>query len=201
MQQQNVPGLNLELAEPAPGPIGAVARNRLLPRAGISPGNALIGVASSGLHTNGYSLARQVAQGLDLHDPVPGGDGTSIGEALCAVHRSYLPVLDRVLADDLALALAHITGGGLLDNVPRVLPNGIGARIDVDAWPRPALFEWLIGAADLDIEDAHRIFNCGIGMVVVVDADRAPAVQAAIDEPTWVIGETVADPASRVTLA
>lgn len=181
--------------------IGAVARDHLLPRAGIAPGNVLVGIASSGLHTNGYSLARRVAENHSLDDPLPGGDGTSIGEALCAVHRSYLPVLDRLLVDDLALALAHITGGGLVDNLPRVLPAGVGARIDVASWPRPPLFEWLVSEADLGVEEAHRIFNCGIGMVVVVEADRVIDVQNAIDETTWVIGETVADPGSGVTLA
>lgn len=181
--------------------VGAVSRSKLLPKAGISAGNVLVGVASSGLHTNGYSLARQVLGDQDLRDPLPGGDGQSIGDALCATHRSYHGVLSEVLDQDLLMAMAHITGGGLLDNLPRVLPEGVGTRVDVGAWPRPAIFEWLIGGADLDTTEAHRIFNCGIGMVLVVQPDDVKAVQHAIAETTWVIGETVAhDYGERVQL-
>ena len=183
--------------------VGAVARDQLLPRQGIAPGNVLIGIASSGLHTNGYSLARKVAEVHELNDPVPGSsDGVSIGDALCAVHRSYLDPLEAVLENDLALALAHITGGGMLDNLPRVLPDGLGARVDTTAWPRPPVFEWLVQAAALDVVEAHRIFNCGVGMVVVAEANRVADVQAAIAEPTWVIGDvTEAGVGDRVSLA
>ncbi|MEM7095062.1 MAG: phosphoribosylformylglycinamidine cyclo-ligase [Actinomycetota bacterium] len=182
--------------------VGAVARAKLLPRAGIAPGHVLVGIGSSGLHTNGYSLARQVAGDQPLTNPLPGGDGVSIGHALTAVHRSYLPVLDAALDADLIDALAHITGGGLLDNIPRVLPDGLGAVVDTSTWTRPALFEWLIASAELDDEQAHRIFNCGVGMIAIVEPDRVDAVQSAIDEPTWIMGEVVesaADP--RVELA
>lgn len=172
--------------------VGAVGRADLLPREGIAAGDVLVGIASSGLHTNGYSLARQVASTHELTDPVPGGDGTSIGDALCAVHRSYLDVLRPALDADLIMALAHITGGGLLDNLPRVLPDDVGASVQVASWPRPPLFQWLIEQAELDEEQAHRIFNCGIGMVVIVRADQVEALRASIDEPTWVIGETTA---------
>ena len=172
--------------------VGAVGRAQLLPKAGIEPGHALIGVASSGLHTNGYSLARKVAESYELTDPLPGGDGISIGDALCAPHRSYHGVLAKVLDQDLLLAMAHITGGGMQDNLPRVLPDGVGATVDVSAWERPPLFQWLIDGADLTIDDAHQIFNCGVGMVLVVRPDDVAAVQAAIAEPTWVNGETVA---------
>lgn len=171
--------------------VGAVARAKLLPKAGITAGHTLIGIASSGLHTNGYSLARQVAGDQDLHNLLPDGDGESIGAALCATHRSYHGVLAKALEQDLLLAMAHITGGGLLDNLPRVLPDDVGAVVDTASWELPALFRWLIAGADLDIQEAHRIFNCGIGMVLVVAADQVAATQAAIDEPTWVIGETV----------
>lgn len=172
--------------------VGAVSRTKLLPKAGIGVGNVLIGVASSGLHTNGYSLARKVVADQPLTNPLPGGEGESIGQALCAPHRSYHGVLAQVIEQDLLLAMAHITGGGMQDNLPRVLPDGIGALIDMGAWKRPALFEWLIAGAELDEVEAHQIFNCGIGMVLVVGAADAAVVQAAIDEPTWVIGETVA---------
>jgi phosphoribosylaminoimidazole synthetase len=171
--------------------VGAVERAKLLPRAGISAGDVLVGIASSGLHTNGYSLARRVVGETPLSTPLPGGSGESIGDALCAVHRSYLPVLADALAADHARALAHITGGGLVDNVPRVLPDGVGAAIDSSSWPRPPLFDWLIEGASLDVAEAHRIFNCGIGMIAVVAPDRVDDFVAAVGEPTWVIGETV----------
>ena len=182
--------------------VGAVSRSKLLPKAGIAPGYALVGVASSGLHTNGYSLARQVVGDTPLTDPLPGGDGQSIGAALCAPHRSYHGVLAQVIDQDLLMAMAHITGGGMQDNLPRVLPDGVGAEVDVSAWPRPPLFEWLIQSAELEIAEAHQIFNCGIGMVLIVANDDVAAVQAAIDEPTWVIGKTVIHDGSsdRVTL-
>ena len=169
--------------------VGAVGRSELLPRAGIEAGDVLIGVASDGLHTNGYSLARSVAANHSLSDPIPGGDGTTIGDALTAVHRSYLPVLERALDEGKISALAHITGGGLLDNIPRVLPDGTGASVRLDSWDRPALFQWLMDEAELDVGQAHRIFNCGVGMVLIVKPADVEAVQAAIDEPTWVMGE------------
>jgi phosphoribosylaminoimidazole synthetase len=184
-----MPGVFVEGAVDIAGTmVGVVARSKLLPKAGIEPGHVLVGIASSGLHTNGYSLARQVAG--DLHEPLPGGDGESIGAALCATHRSYFGVLADALEADLLDAMAHITGGGLLDNLPRVLPAGVGAAVDTGSWPRSALFEWLITSAGLDTREAHRIFNCGVGMVCVVAPERVQALQDAIGEETWVIGET-----------
>ncbi len=171
--------------------VGAVSRSKLLPKPGIEAGHVLVGIASSGLHTNGYSLARQVVGDRSLADPLPGGNGESIGAALCATHRSYHRVLADVIERDLLMAMAHITGGGMQGNLPRVLPSHLGAVVDVGAWPRPALFQWLIDGADLEVEDAHQIFNCGIGMVLVVAPEHASAVQAAIDETTWIIGEVV----------
>ncbi len=172
--------------------VGVVERTNLLPRAGIAPGHVLVGLASSGLHTNGYSLARKVLSELDLADPLPGDEGVSIGEALLAVHRSYLwpltPALDAGLID----GMAHITGGGLVDNLPRILPDGCGAVVDSTAWPRPPLFRLLVNKAGLNKFEAHQILNMGIGMVVVVSDDQAEALQAAIQEPTWIIGRVVA---------
>ena len=187
------PGVFVEGAVDIAGTIvGAVDRRKLLPRPGVAPGQILVGMASSGLHTNGYSLARQVVGGQALSTPLPGGSGESIGDALCAVHRSYLPVLKEALRDDSVLALAHITGGGLIDNLPRVLPDDVGAVIDTTAWPRPPLFSWLIEHAALDLVEAHRIFNCGVGMVAVVAPERLDDFVAAVPEPTWIIGETTA---------
>jgi len=171
--------------------VGAVDRSKLLPRAGIAPDHVLVGLASSGLHTNGYSLARKVLSELDLNDALPGGDGVTVGESLLAVHRSYLRPLASALEAGLIDGLAHITGGGLVDNLPRILPDGCGAVIDSTSWPRPPLFQFLVKVAGLNKVEAHQILNMGIGMVAVVAPDQVEAVQAAIAEPTWVIGRVV----------
>ncbi len=174
--------------------VGAVDRSHLLPKEGITAGYALIGMKSSGLHTNGYSLARKVVQGKDLNALLPGGAGESLFEALLATHRSYLKPLEKALASGKVAALAHITGGGLVDNLPRVLPDDLGAFIDTSSWPQPALFQYLIKQAGLNIEEAHQILNCGIGMVVVVAQDDFLEVQGLIDEETFLIGEVTATP-------
>lgn len=171
--------------------IGAVDRSKLLPKPSIEPGHLLIGLGSSGLHTNGYSLARKVTSGMDLSDPLPGADDTTIGEALLAVHRSYLEPLAAALDAELIHGLAHITGGGLVDNLPRVLPDGCGAVVDTSAWNRPPLFKFLVGLAGLNKVEAHQILNMGIGMVAIVAPDDVDAAQAAIPEPTKVIGRVV----------
>jgi phosphoribosylaminoimidazole synthetase len=163
--------------------VGVAERARLLPRDEIGPGHVLVGLASSGLHTNGYSLARKIFSEMDLDEAMPGGSGESVGDALLAVHRSYLDVLRAALDADLVDGLAHITGGGFIDNLPRVLPPSCGATIDTSAWKRPVLFNYLIET------EAHRVLNCGIGMVVIVSPDKLDELVQAIDEETWVIGE------------
>ncbi|MEM9564050.1 MAG: phosphoribosylamine--glycine ligase [Actinomycetota bacterium] len=178
--------------------VGAVERARLLPRAGIEPGHQLVGLASSGLHTNGYSLARKVLSEINLGDPLPDGDGISVADALLAIHRSYLRPLAPALDADLIDGLAHITGGGLVDNLPRILPDGCGARIDSSSWPRPPLFQFLVKMAGLNKVEAHQILNMGIGMVAVVAEDKVEAVRQAIPETTWVIGRVV--PGRGVTI-
>ncbi len=174
--------------------VGAVDRPDLLPTPGISAGHVLIGMRSSGLHTNGYSLARKVVQGKDLNARLPGGAGESLFQALLATHRSYLEPLRDALATGKVAALAHITGGGLIDNLPRVLPDELGAFIDTSAWTQPALFQYIIKQAGLNREDAHQILNCGIGMVVVCAPGDVAEVQAAIPEETFIVGEVTATP-------
>ncbi|MDH4077197.1 MAG: phosphoribosylformylglycinamidine cyclo-ligase, partial [Acidimicrobiia bacterium] len=169
--------------------VGYVDRPNLLPTDAIAPGHKLVGLASSGLHTNGYSLARKVFSGMDLTEPLPGGTGETIGDALLAVHRSYLKPLSAALEAGLIDGMAHITGGGFVDNIPRVLPPGCGAAIDSSAWRRPVLFNYLISRSGMTDDEAHRVLNCGIGMVLVVAPDQVDELQAAIPEPTWVIGE------------
>ncbi|MDH3296135.1 MAG: AIR synthase-related protein, partial [Acidimicrobiia bacterium] len=175
-------------------------------------GHRLIGLRSSGLHTNGYSLARKVFSGRDLEEILPLGDGEyepvsgrdsddrsgsgsgerTLGQALVAPHRSYLEPLAAVLETDLVAGLAHITGGGLIDNIPRVLPDGCGAVIDTKAWKWPPLFDRIVRLGGLNRVEAHQILNLGIGMVVVVAPDDAAEVQRLIPEPTMVIGRVVA---------
>ena len=175
--------------------VGVVERAKLLPRPSIRPGHVLLGLRSSGLHTNGFSLARKVLSGTDLSEPLPDGDGLpsspSIGQALVAPHRSYLTPLAAALESRLIHGLAHITGGGLIDNLPRVLPDGCGAVIDTDAWQWPSLFKLIVNKAGLNKIEAHQIFNLGIGMVAVVAPGDVADVQRLIPEPTTVIGRVV----------
>ncbi len=165
--------------------VGAVRRDRLIDGRTISPGDAIIGLPSSGLHTNGYSLARRIAfdhLGLDVSSHVS-ELGTTLGAALLATHRSYLPVIRPLLGTGLIKGMAHLTGGGITDNLPRVLPQGTAARIDRKAWDVPALFSWLQREGEVPIDDAYRTFNMGLGLLVVVaDGDANEVVRRLRDE-------------------
>jgi len=177
--------------------VGIVERQQVLTGDRIRVGDALIGLPSSGLHTNGYSLARRIAFDtlmLGIHDHIP-EIGGGIGEALLRPHRSYLNPVLPLVRDGLINAMAHITGGGLTDNVPRVLPEGTSARIDRSAWDVPALFTWLVREGDVPDADAWRTFNMGIGMVLVVPAQQVNRVLERLAEAGesegCVIGEIV----------
>ena len=183
--------------------VGAAERGRLLPRADIGPGDALLGLASSGVHSNGFSLVRRVVQaaGLPLTAPAPFDPARSLGEALLTPTRIYVkPLLALHRADGgkgLLKAAAHITGGGLPGNLPRVLPAGVEAVLDAAAWPLPPVFAWLAGAGGVAAEEMLRVFNCGIGMVCVVaaaEAERAAALLAAEGETVFRIGHLAAAP-------
>ncbi len=172
--------------------VGVAERGNLLPRPDVGVGDVLIGVASSGPHTNGYSLLRKLFAWIPM-DAVPAGLDRPLGDALLEPHRNYLDVLTPALATGHVKALAHITGGGLPENVPRVLPSGVDARIELGSWPVPPLFQLVRElATGLDVHELHRTLNMGVGMVVVCAAADAEAVQAAIPEATWRIGELVA---------
>ena len=160
----------------------------------------LIGVASSGPHTNGYSFLRKLFEWLPL-DSVPAGLDRPLGEALLEPHRSYLGVLGPVIDSGMVKALAHITGGGLPENLPRVLPDGIDAHVRLGSWPVPPLFRLVRElATGVDTHELHRMLNMGIGMVVVCDPAAVADVQALIPEETWVIGELVAGTAGSRTV-
>ena len=158
--------------------VGAVDREHLIDGRTVRSGDVLIGLPSSGLHTNGYSLARRIAfdvAGLDVNDVVP-ELGTTLGDALLRPHRSYLPVIRPLLGKALVRGMAHITGGGITDNLPRVLPEGRGAVIDRKSWQVPALFQWLQRQGGVPDEDMRRTFNMGVGLILICRPDAADAV-------------------------
>lgn len=172
--------------------VGIAERSELLPRDDVAVGDVLIGVRSSGPHTNGFSFLRKLFEWIPM-DVTPPGFDTTIGEALLEPHRSYLNVLGPAIDTGLVKALAHITGGGLPENVPRVLPDLVDAEIAIGSWPRSPLFNLIAElATGLDTYELHRILNMGIGMVIVCAADDVAAVQASILEDSWVIGRLVA---------
>lgn len=173
--------------------VGAMERGQDLPK-GVTAGDLLLGLASDGVHSNGFSLVRRVAEraGLAWDAPAPWG-GATLGEALLTPTRLYVrPALAAIRAGGVH-ALAHITGGGLTENLPRVLPEGLGAEIDLEAWRLPPVFGWLRDAGGIAEAEMLRTFNSGIGMVAVVAEDRAEALAGLLREA----GETVV-PLGRV---
>jgi phosphoribosylformylglycinamidine cyclo-ligase len=172
--------------------VGVVEEDEALHGDRVRPGDLLIGYASNGLHTNGYTLARQIVfeqLKLDVHDPFPGTDRT-VAEELLAVHRSYATVVTPVLRR--LRALAHITGGGIAGNLVRVLPEGCEAVVDAGSWPWPAVFRTLTRAGKVSIDEMRRVFNLGVGMIAIVARDDVDAVVQAAERakvPAWMIGE------------
>ncbi|MEZ5923565.1 MAG: phosphoribosylformylglycinamidine cyclo-ligase [Hyphomicrobiaceae bacterium] len=169
--------------------VGAVERNEILPRTDIETGDVLIGLAASGVHSNGYSLVRLIVRkaGLDWQRPAPFASGQSLAEALLTPTRIYVqPVLEAIRATGgggpggAIKALSHITGGGLTENLPRVMPTGLAAHIDLSAFRAPAVFGWLQTSGGMAETEMLRTFNCGIGMVVVTARAEAEAVLAAL---------------------
>jgi phosphoribosylformylglycinamidine cyclo-ligase len=185
--------------------VGAVDKERLITGRAIRPGDRLVGVPSSGLHTNGYSLARRIAfdhLGLRADSIVP-DLGRTVADAFLEPHRSYLamirPLLDRIKG------MAHITGGGITENLPRVLPHGTAAVVDTAAWDVPPVFQWLQQAGRVPVDDMRRTFNMGIGMILVVGPERADAaleeLAARGGREARMIGEVVAGDAPSVSYA
>ncbi len=163
--------------------VGMVDRDNLIDGSAIRPGDLLIGLPSSGLHTNGYSLARKVffeVAGLGVEDR-PDGLGATVGETLLAEHRCYLDALSKPLARGTIRGLAHITGGGLTDNLPRVLPDGTSAKIKPGSWKVPAVFDFIRTRGNVADAEMYRTFNMGIGMVVVVSPDDAGPLESDLD--------------------
>lgn len=178
--------------------VGAVERDALLPRGGIAVGDVLIGLASSGPHSNGYSLIRRLVadEKLGWDAPAPFAPDVPLADALLTPTRIYVrPVLSAIRETGAIKAVAHITGGGLIENLPRVLPHGIAGSIDLSSWAAPAVFGWLARAGRLDTSELLRTFNAGIGLVIVADKAKADAVVAhltAQGEVPRIIGELTA---------
>ncbi|MGQ0444179.1 MAG: phosphoribosylformylglycinamidine cyclo-ligase [Beijerinckiaceae bacterium] len=188
-------GIDYDLAGFA---VGAVERGNLLPRANVEAGDHVLGLPSAGLHSNGFSLVRRIVARASLAwtDAAPFAAGKTLGEALLAPTRIYVKPVLRVLAGTSGVkALAHITGGGIPDNVPRALPKNLGAEIDLSAIPVPRVFAWLAATGGIAEAEMLRTFNCGIGMVVIVDKGKAAEVSRAFasagEEPAT-IGRVVA---------
>ena len=164
--------------------VGAVSRDHLIDGKSIAPGDVLITLPSTGLHTNGYSLARRIAfdvAKLGVHDVVP-ALGRPIGEALLEPHRSYLPVVGPLVggATNLIKGMAHITGGGITDNLPRIIPDGMHAQIVRSSWKVPPIFSWLQQTGDVPEADMLRTFNMGVGLIVACGRDRVDELVAAL---------------------
>ncbi len=174
--------------------VGAVERDQILPRSDVRPGDVLLGLSSSGFHSNGYSLVRRIVddERLSYSAPFPHGDGASIGEVLLTPTRIYVKAMLRAIRETGAVkAMAHITGGGFVENIPRVLPDGINVEIDGASWAMPPVFRWLMALGGIEDAEMGRTFNCGIGMVVVVaesEADKVTAVLADAGETVQRIG-------------
>ena len=178
--------------------VGAVDRGKILPRSDVAPGDVIIGLASSGVHSNGYSLVRKLVADRQhsLTEPAPfDAEGKTFGEALLTATRIYVKSILPLVKAGRIKALAHITGGGLTENVPRVLPENTAALFDLKLWMRPAVFAWLQKAGNIETAEMLRTFNCGIGMIAVAGKSEAPTLIAdlvAAGEEAVVIGEIIA---------
>ena len=179
--------------------VGLVERGKIVDGKSVRPGDVVIGLASDGLHTNGYSLARQALledAGMPLDAPVPELGNETLADALLWPHRCYAPAVLPLLAlsPPPIKAMAHITGGGFVDNIPRVLPEGVGVRIDLDAWEVPPLFRLIQSAGGVSDAEMFRVFNMGIGFVLIVAPDEAKETLARLresGETAYRLGEVV----------
>ena len=187
--------------------VGAAERGQLLPSGDIAEGDVLLGLASSGVHSNGYSLVRRIValSGQKWTDAAPFAPGRTLGEALLEPTKIYVkPLLAAIRETGAIKAMAHITGGGLTENIIRVIPDGLGLSIDASAWPLPPVFQWLQREGQVADEEMWRTFNCGIGFVLVAPQDAAAALEGELDRlelPHWCIGEVVtADGGERVRI-
>ncbi|CAE6520213.1 unnamed protein product [Rhizoctonia solani] len=171
--------------------VGVVDRHLLLPKPNIAPGDILLGLPSSGIHSNGFSLVRKIIAraGLDYSSPCPWDSSKTLGTSLLTPTKIYIKSLLPAIRASALKGLAHITGGGFVENIPRVLPKGTAARIDVSAYPYPPVFRWLSKQGGVEPLEMARTFNCGIGMVVVIAKEDVQRVKELVDGDVYEIGE------------
>jgi len=155
--------------------VGAAERGTLLDGSDVAAGDILIGLPSSGIHSNGYSLVRRIIddKGYNYASPAPFDDTVTLGEALLAPTRIYVKSCLQLVKNKCVKAFSHITGGGFLENLPRVLPEGTSAEIDADTWDLLPIFSWLQNEGNIETREMARTFNCGMGMIIIVDADKS----------------------------
>ncbi|MDG1483276.1 MAG: phosphoribosylformylglycinamidine cyclo-ligase [Myxococcota bacterium] len=177
--------------------VGAVERDEIIDGAAIQAGYALIGIPSSGVHSNGYSLVRKLTDDLDAS--MEHGLGAPLSEVLLRPTRIYVSECRTLIADFDVAGLVHITGGGLLENIPRILPDGLGVTMQRDAWSRPPIFDLLQGLGGLSAHEMNRTFNVGLGMIAIVPAEQAAAAAAAVGGS--VVGQVVATDGDRVVVS
>jgi len=186
--------------------VGAVERDKILPQKNMAVGDVVLGLASSGVHSNGFSLVRKIVaqEKLSYDSPAPFDASRTLGDVLLEPTRIYVKSALQAVRTGHVKAMAHITGGGLLENIPRVLPDGFGVRLNAKSWQAPKVFHWLAKAGGIDAQEMARTFNCGIGLVVIVAREHADAVTKILTdagETTFRIGELEANrSAPRVTL-
>lgn len=185
--------------------VGAVERDGILPSNDIAVGDVILGLSSSGVHSNGFSLVRKIIErvGLGWNDAAPFEEGKTIAEAFLEPTRIYVkPLLAAIRETGSVKAMAHITGGGFTENIPRVLPKGIGAKLDLSKVTPPKVFGWLSKSGGVEQSEMLRTFNCGIGMIVVVSAEKANEVQSVLEangEHVTRMGSLIEDEQSEVT--
>jgi len=171
--------------------VGVVDKEHVINGRSIQAGDVIFGIPSSGLHTNGYTLARNVLAELDWNTPEP-VLGTTVGEALLAVHRSYLSQIRQLWFAGVDIhGLAHITGGGLIDNPPRIFPDGLGAMLKQDSWSIPPIFTLIQQLGNIPDAEMHHVFNMGLGMLVIVSPEQAELVKKTLGDDVVQVGEIV----------
>lgn len=182
--------------------VGVVEKSAIIDGSQVQAGDVLIGLSSSGAHSNGYSLIRKIIEVSNSPLDMP-FEGRTLGEVLLEPTRIYVKSLLNLMQSVSVHALAHITGGGLIGNVPRVLPQGLCAEIDTLSWKQPAIFDWLKAQGNVDSVEMHRTFNCGIGMVVCVSAEQAETALSTLrnsGETAQIIGKIIPHPTESVVL-
>ena len=171
--------------------VGVVEKDRIIEGSRVAAGDVLLGLASSGLHSNGFSLVRKIIASRQTDLQLPLADST-LGEILLTPTRIYVQPLLSLLQQCEVHAIAHITGGGITENIPRILGDGLSARVDTSSWKQSPLFDWLQASGRIETDEMRRTFNCGVGMVVILAPAKADAAMQLLKEhgiESWVIGE------------